>query len=186
MCWLRSRYVSNCWQKLCMYRLYRPLFRLFSRAMLPFYRTKLCSTYRSNFSTKIGYVSFFFDLCFDFLDRCLDFLDLCFESDMSRFLCSTYVSTFSAKIVYFLALSTYVSTSSTSALFWLSWLMFWLSGPKSGMFRLLCSTYFSNFQLKLGMFRIYRPMFWFPRPLFWFSWLMFWLSGPKPGMFLCF
>ena len=133
----------------------RPMSRL-SRQKLGMFR--LCSTYVSTFSTKVGYVSTVLDLCLDFLDQSW----VCFDCarPMSRLsrpklgmfrLCSTYVSTFSTKVGY-------VSTVLGLCLDFLdqSWVCFdcarpmsRLSRPKLGMFG-LCSAYVSTFSTKVG------------------------------------
>ena len=152
----------------------RPMSRL-SRPKLGMFR--LCSTYASTFSTKVGYVSTVLDLCLDFLDQswvCLDCARpmsrlsrqswVCFDCapPMSRLsrpklgmfrLCSTYVSTFSTKVGN-------VSTVLDLCLDFLdqSWVCFDCARPRSrlyrpklGMFR-LCSTYVSPFSTKVGCF----------------------------------
>ena len=133
----------------------RPISRL-SRPKLGMFR--LCSTYVSTFSTKVGYVSTVLDLCLDFLDK----IWVCFDCarPMPRLsrqklgmfrLCSTYVSTFSTKVGY-------VWTVLDLCLDFLdqSWVCFdcarpmpRLSRQKLGMFR-LCSTYVSTFSTKVG------------------------------------
>ena len=50
----------------------RPMSRI-SRPKLGMFR--LCSTYVSTFSTKVGYVSTVLDLCFDFLDQSWECFD---------------------------------------------------------------------------------------------------------------
>ena len=145
-------FLDQCW--VC-FDWARPLSRL-SRQKLGMFR--LCSTFVSSFSTKVGYVSTVLDLCLDFLDKSW----VCFDCarPMSRLsrpklgmfgLCSVYVSTFSTKVGY-------VSTVLHLCLDFLaqSWVCFdcarpmsRLSRPKLGMFR-LCSTYVSTFSAKVG------------------------------------
>ena len=133
----------------------RPMSRL-SRPKLGMFR--LCSTYVSTFSPKVGYVSTVLDLCFDFLDQSWECFDCArpmsrlSQSKLGMFrLCSTYVSTFSTKVGY-------VSIVLDLCLDFLdkSWVrfncarpMFRLSRPKLGMFG-LCSTYVSTFSIKVG------------------------------------
>ena len=137
----------------------RPMSRL-SRPKLGMFR--LCSTYVSTFSTKVGYVSTVLDLCLDFLDKSW----VCFDCarPMSRLsrpklgmfrLCSTYASTFSTKLGMFRLCSTYVSTFSTKVgyVWTVLGLCTRLSRQSWDMFR-LCSTYVSTFSRKLGMFRL--------------------------------
>ena len=133
----------------------RPMSRL-SRPKLGMFR--LCLTYISTFSTKVGYVSTVLGLCLDFLDQSWVFFDCArpmprlSRQKLGMFrLCSTYVSTFSTKVGY-------VWTVLGLCLDFLdqSWVCFdcappmsRLSRPKLGMFR-LCLTYVSTFSTKVG------------------------------------
>ena len=135
------------------FRIYRPMFclprPLIWLSWLKFWPSGpksglfglLCSTYRSNL-TEIGYVSFLSTFVSIFSTYVFSFLtyDLTFWTKIGYILIlySTYVSTFSTKSGYVSTLSTNVSTSATAVLTFL--LMFWLSVPKSGMFRLFCLT----------------------------------------------
>ena len=112
----------------------RPISRL-SRPKLGMFR--LCSTYVSTFSTKVGYVSTVLDLGLDFIDQSW----VCFDCarPMSRLslpklgtfrLCSAYASTFSTKVGY-------VSTVLDLCLDFLeqSWVCFDCTCPMSRLFR---------------------------------------------------
>ena len=142
-----------------------------------------CSTYVSTFSTQIGYVSAL-STCvstsstsvFTFLTYVLTFwakvryvssfvLDLCFDFRNGNRICFDFIDLcfeFLDICFEFIDLR-FDFLDHKRVLFWFC---------KRPMFRLS--------QTKAGMFRIYRPMFWLPRPLIWLSWLNFCFLDQNP------
>ena len=143
------------------FRLSQPIFDNFYLCFDSFHQNRVCLDFVLDLLFVFlnqNWVCFdFIDLCFDFLYLCFDFLDLGIvfldQNPVSFDFCARPMFRLSQPKSGLFRLY-WLLFRLPLPVFWLSWLRYYFSGPKSGMFRVLCSTYVSIFSIYYLTFSI--------------------------------